>query len=248
MLIRCIDFETTGVPTEEAPQAVCEVGWCDVVRIDEDFPFSHGLPRAMLVNPGRPMPPEACGVHNITDADLIGAPPITSGFMQLTAGEPDFYCAFNADFEQAFFGGHGAPWLDPYKAAVRLWPDAPNHQQCTLRYMLKLEVDRAAAAPPHRAGPDAYVLAALLAHILNEDLVDIATLVRWSKGPALLPKCTVGEHRGKPWSEVPASFLEWILRPDKNFDRNVKATVKHELRVRSENAMSSDTNHEIKNR
>lgn len=233
MLIRCIDFEATGVPSDEHPQSVCEVGWCDL-RGSEEFPWQHGKPVSILVQSNRPMPPEASAVHGIMDRDLVGAPPITTGFMKLMEGPPDYFAAFNADFERAFFSGGEVPWLDPYKAAVRLWPDAPNHQQGTLRYMLKLDLDRAAAFPSHRAGPDAYVLAGLLAHILNEDLIDIATMARWSNGPALLPRCTVGEHRGKPWSEVDVGFLKWMLTPGKNFDRNVKATVKHELQRRGE--------------
>lgn len=233
MLIRCIDFETTGTPSETERHAVCETGWCDL-RWDDDLGWWFGKPFAMLSDPGRPMPPEASAVHGIIDADLVGAPPTTSVFMALGTPRPDYFCAFNAEFEQAFFGGGDVPWLDPFKAAVRLFPDAPNHKQGTLRYLLDLPVERDLAFPPHRAGPDAYVLAALLAHLLNAGLIDIDTLHRWSKGPALLPKCTVGEHRGKPWSEVDAGFLNWMLSPGKNFDRNVKATVKWELKRRQE--------------
>ncbi len=233
MLIRCIDFEATGVPAEESPQAVCEVGWCDLISIGDE-PWEFGPPISMLVNPNRRMPPEASAVHGIVDADLVGTPAITTGFLKMSQPRPDYWCAFNADFERQFFTGGETPWLDPYKAAVRIWPDAPNHQQGTLRFVLGLDLDRTLAFPPHRAGPDAYVLAGLLAHILNQGLCDIETMLRWTKGPALLPRCTVGEHRGKLWSEVDSGFLKWMLSPGKNFDRNVKATVKHELKRRGE--------------
>lgn len=236
MLIRCVDFETTGAPSETETHAVCEVGWCDVVgEEDDDLPWGHGMPRAMLVDPGRSMPPEAAGVHGIVDDDLAGAPQIVNGFMELMKGPPAMFCAFNADFEQAFFKGGDVPWIDPYKVAVRLWPDAPNHKQGTLRYMLGVDLDRAAAFPPHRAGPDAYVLAGILTHILNEGLCDLQTMARWSKGPALLPKCPISdEHRGKPFNDVPSSFLKWLLDPNKNFSRDLKATAKYHLKLRGE--------------
>lgn len=236
MLIRCCDFETTGTPTETERHSVCEIGWVDVFG-DDDFPWGHGLPTAMLVQPNRPMPPEASAVHGIVDEDLVGAPEIATGFMKLMEPRPDFFCAFNAEFEQQFFAGADVPWLDPFKVAVRIWPDAPNHKQGTLRYMLGLDLDRAAAFPPHRAGPDAYVLAGLLCHILNEGLCDLDTMVRWSKGPALLPRCPIGEsqgHRGKLFSEVPSDFLRWIITPGKNFGRDLLATVKYHLRQRGE--------------
>ncbi len=233
MLIRCIDFEATGVPSDTERQALCEVGWCDLWGTAE-FGWEHGLPTAVLTDPGRPMPPEAAAVHGIVDGDLVGAFQATRVFMEMNRTPPDYWCAYNADFEQNFFTGGEVPWLDPFKAVVRLFPDAPNHQQGTMRYLLGLDLDRDAAFPPHRAGPDAYVLAALLAQLLNDELIDVEKLARWTKGPALLPRCTVGEHRGKPWSEVDIGFLNWMLSPGKNFDRNVKATVKHELKRRSD--------------
>lgn len=237
MLIRCIDFETTGTPTETERHAVCEVGWCDVVgdEDDDDFPWTHGMPKAMLVQPNRPMPPEAAAVHGIEDKDLVGAPEITAGFLRLMEPKPALFCAFNADFEREFFTGGEVPWIDPYKVAVRVWPDATNHKQGTLRYMLGIHLDRAAAFPPHRAGPDAYVLAGILVHMLNEGLCDLATMQRWSKGPALLPRCPISdEHRGKLFSEVPSGFLKWVLDPNKNFGKDLKATAKYHLRQRGE--------------
>lgn len=144
MLIRCIDFETTGIPTEEDPQAICEIGFTDVV---DDVVSLDTV--AMLVNPGRPMPVEAQAVHHISDADLIGAPPITDGLQLAMQGPPDFFAAHNADYEQAFFAGGGVPWIDTYKVALRLWPEAPSHSQQVLRYYLGLDLfpERAAPAP-----------------------------------------------------------------------------------------------------
>lgn len=103
MLLRVIDFETTGLPPDAA---VCEVGWTDLT-VRDDATISVGRPHFMLVQPNRPMPPEARAVHHISDADLVGAPAIETGFIKIGAGAVDAFVAHNAQFEQQFFtGGH----------------------------------------------------------------------------------------------------------------------------------------------
>lgn len=81
MLIRVTDFETTGVPPDAA---VCEAGWSDVCG--DDFGWTVGNPFSMLVDPGRPMPPEARAVHHLSDEDCVGAPQATTAFMKLMDG------------------------------------------------------------------------------------------------------------------------------------------------------------------
>ena len=43
-------------------------------------------------------------------------------------------------------------------------------------------------------------------------------MMQWTNEPALLPRCPIGDWRGKPWAEVDDGFLHWILR--KIFDRD----------------------------
>jgi exodeoxyribonuclease X len=37
-------------------------------------------------------------------------------------------------------------------------------------------------------------------------------MIAWTKEPRLLPTCPIGKFRGKPWPEVEAGFLGWMLR------------------------------------
>ena len=72
--------------------------------------------------------------------------------------------------------------------------------------------------PAYRAGPDAYVTAWILKALFDEG-VKGAQMVKWAKEPALLPRCPIGEHRGKPWPEVDGGFIKWILgKPDMGVD------------------------------
>lgn len=228
MLIRVFDTESTGLPTDDDPHALVEVGWCDIINGEV------GEPRAMLLNPGRPIPPDAMAIHHITDDDVADAPPPSAGCAALMEGAPDVFVAHNADHDRKFFGGGGVPFVCSYKVALRFWPDAERHTNQYLRYYLDLPVDRAKAEPPHRAGPDAYVTAHLVVRILGEaDArgVSIDDMVRWSRGPALLPRINFGKHKGAKWEDVPADYLEWVVFKS-DLDRDAKANARHWLKQR----------------
>lgn len=220
MMIRCIDFETTGIPTETDPHAVVEIGWCDMT----DRPLFVDWPQAVLCNPGRPIPHEAMAIHHITDADVADATGSLDGL-----GVPDYFAAHNADYERQFLKTE-VPFICTYKVALRLWPDAAAHSLQFLRYHLALPANPVAAMHPHRAGPDAYLCALLLEKIMQqENAPDFETMVRWSNGPALLPRINFGKHKGKKWEEAPVDYLEWIVNKS-DLDRDIKANAKLHLR------------------
>lgn len=220
MLIRAIDFETTGIPSEADPHAIVEIGWCDLT--DGEI----GLPEAVLCNPERPIPHEAMAVHHITDAMVADA----AGNVGLL-GEPDYFAAHNADYERQFFDP-GVPYICTYKVALRLWPEASSHGLQFLRYHLGLDADVNLAMPPHRAGPDAYLCAVLMNRIMELHRDKLDDMVRWSAGPALLPRINFGKHKGSKWDEVPIDYLDWIVNKS-DMDRDVKANARHHLKLRN---------------
>src|SRR5258708_1927930 len=160
MIIRVIDFETTGVPTSTISHALCEVGWCDVDPMIPTITTPNGY-RSLLVNPGRPMPPDASAVHHLVDADVRSALDPGAALIKLGSGTVDVFCAHNADFEKQFFTGGETPWIDTIKVAYRLWPESPSFSNQALRYFLGLDLAVDMAMPPHRAGPDTYVTACI---------------------------------------------------------------------------------------
>lgn len=227
--LRVIDFETTGMPPDAQ---VCEVGWCDVHVRDADevnHPADIGMPIGMLVNPNRPMPPEARAVHHISDEDLVGAPPVTKGFLSLTDGFPDVFVAHNAAFEREFFTGGSIPWICTLKVARRLWPECPSHTNQCLRYFLNVSLDDELAMPPHRAAPDTYVTGHILLRAL--DLASVDQMIDWTAQPSLLPRVTFGKHRGQNWSDLPGDYLDWIVRKS-DMDSDTKFTARHWLNQR----------------
>lgn len=227
-VFRSIDFEATGIPDETDKHALVEIGWCDVEQGIIGRPFS------LLCNPLRPIPHESMAVHHITDAMVEHSPPWTLALDPNglnTLGSPDYFVSHNADFERAFLTTP-IPFICTYKVAVRLWPDASQHGLQFLRYHLDLAADAELASPPHRAGPDAYLGALLLQRILAEATVSVDDMVRWSSGPALLPRINFGKHRGEKWEDVPFDYLEWVAYKS-DLDRDAKANARHHLKLRS---------------
>lgn len=233
MLFRVIDTESTGIPTEADKHALVEVARCDL-WMDEAGDISILPPVSMLVNPGRPIPPEASAVHHIVDADVAGAASPTEACAWLMDDDVDVFVAQNAEFDRQFFGGGDKPWICTWKAALRVWPTAPAHNNQVLRYWLGLnaEMDQALTLPAHRAGPDAYVTAHLLKRLLECE-TSYEDMIRWSSGPALLPLITFGKHKGKRWEEAPADYLDWIVNKS-DLDRDVKANAKFYLKQREQ--------------
>lgn len=205
-IIRVVDFETSGVSPDEGAE-VCEVGTCDL-HLEERTIES---PQSWLCRV-KQMPPEVRAVHHITLAECEPWLPFDQDLIFVRTNAADVIAAHNAEFETAFFTSP-VPVICTYKAALRVWPEAPSHSNGALRYWLEdqglitLEHDR--TQPAHRAGPDAYVTAHILLALFNAGVTG-KEMVQWTREPRLLPRCTIGKFRGKPWSEVEGGFLTWM--------------------------------------
>lgn len=224
-IIRVIDFETNGTDPEEGAR-VCEVGTCDL-NLEER---TVGKPLSWLCRV-EAMPPEVRAVHHISLAECAGEDPFQAGDMfPHVNGMPDAIAAHNAEFETKFFPSP-VPVICTYKAALRVWPDAPSHSNGALRYWLedqgKIAPDHASTQPAHRAGPDAYVTAHILLALFDAGATG-KQMIAWTKEPRLLPTCPIGKFRGKPWPEVEAGFLGWMLRQE-SMEEDLKWNARREI-------------------
>jgi exodeoxyribonuclease X len=225
--LRVIDYETTGVP-EDAGAEVIELAYVDV---DPDALTVTGRWQS-FAKPVGPIPPQVKAVHHILEEDVAEAPAIQELWPLLFqgCGPQDILVAHNASFEQHFHKGDGRAWIDTYKCALVVWPDAPAHSNQVLRYWLNLDhvtgFDRVAAMPPHRALPDAYVTAHVLIRLLHAITID--DMLRISAEPVLLRRIGFGKHKGLLFSEAPADYLRWIVNKAE-FDADVTATARYWL-------------------
>ena len=73
----------------------------------------------------------------------------------------------------------------------------------------------------------------MTAHILAAALKEttIEQMIAWTEEPALLVRCGFGKHRGQKWEDIPADYLQWVLRQD--MDSSVKHTARHHLNLRA---------------
>jgi exodeoxyribonuclease X len=250
--IRVIDFETGAAATEVCNGAI-EIGVIDIVAKTFDLlgaPVTWSIDQASawrsFISIKQPIQPDYAAIHQIEDADLVGAPTWEGAITLLSMTENPFedrevvaFAAHGADTEKGLLGemATGIEWIDSYKVAVRLWPDCPSHSNQCLRHFLRVPgIPREDLLPAHRALPDSRVtaltlLAALNGHALNEPNT-VERMIEWSNQPALLPRCKIGEWRGADkrgtvWRNVDAGFLHWIL--SKDFDADTVFTVRHEL-------------------
>lgn len=238
MKFAIIDLESTSREPEQAH--IVEFA---VVLPPADGPlFGAAECVSQLVRPPICIPAETCAVHHITDADVIGAPTWDESKGALAALVAGAVCvAHNAEYERTILTRlapeefANARWLCTYKAALRVWPDAPGHSNEVLRYFLGLRTGTREEQRPHSALHDAQVTALILAELLK--LATLDDMLAWTNEPALLPTCPLGKFRGAPWPDVDIGFLEWILFKATDMREDVRFCARKEIdRRRSERA------------
>lgn len=236
-LIECTllvaDTEATGIdPAEHRPVEVAVV----MVKAGQiTCAFTTYL------NPGRPIPAGASGVHGLVDSDVAEAPTLeqTLPWLNGLAAKADAIVAHNAPYDRSMLPGMAErPWLDTLRLARRLHPDLESHTNQSLRYALGLHCPEAAGMPAHRALADAYVTARLVVHLLGEVEAlgpdhlpqTLPELIQAINAPMVLATCNFGKHRGTPWAQVPKDYLQWITRQT-DMDPDVVFTAKHYLQA-----------------
>lgn len=228
MYIRVIDLETTG---EAPPAEIVQIGsWI----LGNDL--WHEMDQLCRID-APAIPANISAVHHIVKGDLTDDLPSAGSALQYVLNNAGIqvkaWCAHNAKFEQQWlkpFSGD-TPWICTMKCAMRAWPDAPSFSNQSLRYFLgTYDNRREYANGAHSAAPDAFVTALTLAKLREK--YSIEQLIAWSSEPMQYPKINFGEHRGKPWSEVPSGYLMWMLR-QATMDPDAKHCARLALKERS---------------
>jgi exodeoxyribonuclease X len=233
LLFRVVDIETTGLAP---PAEIIEIGRVDVLIEGETVRIEK--PKARLYRPLNGIPPETKAVHHITEADFEADTPVCTEerlHLAIWSGQkPDALVAHNCEFEELFIPPSvtkDLPWICTQKVALRVWPDAPRHSNQVLRYWRGLTLDRTLAMPPHRAGPDAWVTAHLLAELAKTTTME--QMIDWSPKPKQLPTIPFGKHRGSKWADAPTDYLQWMVR-QREMDSDALACANEELARRTQ--------------
>lgn len=214
------DTETTGVSKDAK---ICEVAWKE---IDADLnEIAHGY---SLIDPEIPIPYAAAAVNGITDAMVKYSPTIEE--YMLMAGHPLFgedvvLIAHNAAFDHRYlspFMHDDARTICTLKCSRVVWPEADNHKQATLAYMLGIEVAREKA---HSADGDLDVLLGLVRHLCEAANCTLADLLDIQNTPRTILKMPFGMHKGTLLADLPRSYQVWMRDTAKNLDPDLRESL-----------------------
>jgi exodeoxyribonuclease X len=230
MNIVIVDTETTGLDPATA----------DIVEL-ATVTVPHMNTFSTLVKPSVPIELQAMACHHITEDMVEDEASIHHAIDTSPLLKADVLVAHNAIFDKGFINKSNnadlidKPWVCTWRCARHLWPDSPSHSNQVLRYWLpdlnkELYVGDQTAImklPPHRALVDAWVTAHIFKRMLAERSID--ELIDLSTKPVLERTCRFGMHYDKPWSQVPKSYLRWMLNQKPGFDEDVVYTAKYHL-------------------
>ena len=171
--IAMLDVETTGL--DSLTDRVIELGI--VVGLRGEIVAQQNW----LINPGRPINPEASAVHGITDADVADKPPFEAVAREIVKSLSDCVpAAYNAPFDRGFiqaeFGRVAeklsplppalrkeVEWVDPLVWAREIHRDEKSRTLANMAARLGIKLENA-----HRASDDAQAALQVL-YVLGRD-------------------------------------------------------------------------------
>jgi exodeoxyribonuclease X len=226
MIIHVLDTETTGLEPET--HRVIELAAVELVEV-EPGSWKIGDGRDSLVNPHREISFEAMGVHHIQNKDVAEAPDLDEAIERVLSPTwretVDIVAGHNCRFDRDMLAPlRDKRWLDTYRCAMHVWPDAPNFKNGTLFYWSGCT--DAGVPRAHSSLFDAHMTAHILIKLLSLRSVD--DLLRLSTKACVLKKVGFGKHFGKLWTEVDFGYLEWAAKNITD-DPDVKFTVRTEI-------------------
>lgn len=206
--MRCIfyDTETTGL----SPERECII---ELAAYDRD----RNAEFVTLINPGRPIPPEASAIHHITDEMVAEAPSFPEAWKAFTAfceGEVLLIAHNNDAFDQPFLKAecarHQLPFLecsffDSLKWARRYRPDLPRYTLQFLRECYGIQSNQA-----HRALDDVIVLHQVFC-AMTDDL-SAQTLLSLMRKKKLMRVMPFGKHQGTALRQLPKDYVSWLRK------------------------------------
>ena len=224
-IVSIVDSETTGISQDSK---IVEYAAIHLQIAEDSSDYSIVSTDTFLINPGVEIPPEASAVHHLTMDHLANAPSHAEAqvLIQASLSKSDYVAAHNAAFDSRFISTQ-LPWICTYRCAKHLL-DVPSYGNQQLRYRLGLKPNLPDNLSAHRAMYDAAVTVELFIHLLNL-AGSLEKLHQLTNTPILEKTITFGAHRGKKFSDVPTSYLKWLLNlTDKSPD--FIYTVKYHLK------------------
>jgi exodeoxyribonuclease X len=161
----------------------------------------------------------AMAVHHILESDLVGQPHYTTFRLP---DETQYIIGHNIDYDIRAIEKCGVN-VSNIKAICTLalarlvWPDAEAHNISALIYMISKgsEKAREMIKKAHRADMDIILTANILMHVVHHLKINSMEQLFTASEDARIPRViNFGKHRGTAIAELPADYIQWLMRQD----------------------------------
>ncbi|MDF2416736.1 3'-5' exonuclease [Acinetobacter beijerinckii] len=172
-----------------------------------------------LYQVGQPISFAAMAVHHILESDLADQPSYKEFKLP---SETTYIIGHNVDYDIAAIARCGVDIskLKPIctlALARHVWEDAEAHNISALIYLISKgsEKAREMLKGAHRADADIILTANILMHIIHQLNIENIEQLYIASEQARIPKSiTFGKHKGTSIQDLPADYIQWLLRQD----------------------------------
>jgi exodeoxyribonuclease X len=228
-----LDTETTSATPE---RGVVEVAF---VVTDENFNVIEEV--SSLIDPQQMISPSASGVHGLTNKDVDSCPTLAEFFSNAGAEcyggpikGPAVLIGHRVSFDTHTIGPYvdgGYTELCSLRWARKVYPSAEDHKLSTM--VFALDLPRSAGA--HRALADVYSAMHLVRHLCDRTGLSLKQMAEASADPMEIRVVPFGKYKDQPFSAIPRSYLQWMLREIKDLDMDMRYSIDLALNNKKKN-------------
>jgi len=196
-----------------------EIAYAPIEIINHKISLDKSRLFDQLYSCDEPISFAAMAVHHILESDLEGQPHYSSFKLPQ---ETTYIIGHNIDYdiralEKCGVNSSNIKAICTLALARRVWPDAEAHNISALIYMITRGSDRAREMirKAHRADMDIILTANILMHIVHYlKISSIEELYEASEDARIPRTINFGKHRGTAIAELPADYVQWLLRQE----------------------------------
>lgn len=196
-----------------------EIAYAPIQISDHKITLDKSKLFDQLYSVDEPISFAAMAVHHILEADIKDQPHYTSFKLP---EDTVYIIGHNIDYdiralEKCGVDSTNIKAICTLALARCVWPDAEAHNISALIYMISKgsEKAREMIRKAHRADMDIILTANILMHIVHHLKINSMEELYEASEDARIPRSiNFGKHRGTAISELPADYVQWLLRQD----------------------------------
>ena len=196
-----------------------EIAYAPVEIVDHKISLDKSRLFDQLYSCDEPISFAAMAVHHILQSDLEGQPHYSS--FELPS-ETTYIIGHNIDYdiralEKCGIDSSNIKAICTLALARRVWPEAEAHNISALIYMITKGSERAREMirKAHRADMDIILTANILMHIVHHLKINSLEALFEASEDARIPRTiNFGKHRGTAIAQLPADYVQWLLRQE----------------------------------